>query len=187
MAVVVSMLRGINVGGNNLIKMDALQAIYESLKLEEPRTYVQSGNIVFRTRERDLEALAKRIGGAIERSHGFCPGVILRSSAELRRVIAGNPFAGRSGLEAGKLIVTFLAVDPGAEGRDRIAAIQTGSEELRLEGRELYAYFPEGMGRSKVVPAIEKALKKAGTGRNWNTVTKLLEMAEAMEAEKTAY
>ena len=95
MTVVISMLRGVNVGGHNKIKMDALRDLYESLGLRDAQTYVQSGNVVFRTDAKDLAALAKRIEDAIERKFGFRPGVILRTTSDLRDVIARNPFAKR--------------------------------------------------------------------------------------------
>src|ERR1035438_5456229 len=95
MAVITTMLRGVDVGAHNRIKMDALRALYESLGLRDPQTYVQSGNVVFSTDKRDLVALAKRIEDAIERGFGFRPPVILRTSCELRDVIARNPFTKR--------------------------------------------------------------------------------------------
>jgi len=98
MPIVISMLRGVNVGGHNKIKMDALRALYESLGLRDPQTYVQSGNVIFRTEERDLVRLARRIENAIERRFGFRPHVIVRTASELRDVIARNPFAPRRGL-----------------------------------------------------------------------------------------
>ncbi len=183
MPVIISMLRGVNVGGHNKIKMEALRALYESLGLRDPQTYVQSGNVVFRTDKRDLAKLAKRIENAIERGFGFRPSVILRTSAELRDAIARNPFATRSGIEPSKLLVNFLVSDPGAKTRDKVLSLKTDPEELRMEGRELYIYFPNGMARPKMSWAVlEKTLKTPGTGRNWNSVTKLLEMAERMEA-----
>jgi uncharacterized protein (DUF1697 family) len=184
MTVVISMLRGVNVGGHNKIKMDALRDLYESLGLRDPQTYVQSGNVVFGTDAKNIAPLAKRIEDAIERKFGFRPGVILRTTSELRDAIARTPFAKRRGIDASKLIVTFLAVDPSPEARDEIFRIKADAEEVQIDGRELYVYFPDGMGRSKVWPAIEKALKKSGTGRNWNTVTKLLEIAEKLEASR---
>ena len=185
MAVIISMLRGVNVGAHNRIKMDALRALYESLGLRDPQTYVQSGNVVFSTDKRDLVALAKRIEDAIERGFGFRPAVILRTSSELRDVIARNPFAKRSGIEPSKLLVNFLASDPGVEARDKVLKLKTEPEELRMDGRELYIYFPSGMARPKLSWAvIEKTLKVPGTGRNWNSVTKLLEMAERLEASE---
>lgn len=185
MPVIISMLRGVNVGAHNRIKMDALRALYESLGLRDSQTYVQSGNVVFRTEKRDLVALAKRIEDAIERGFGFRPAVILRTSAELRAVIARNPFAKRRGIEPSKLLVNFLVRDPGAEVRDKVLKLKTEPEELRMDGRELYSYFPNGMARPKMSRAVlEKTLKIPGTGRNWNSVTKLLEMAERLEASE---
>ncbi len=178
------MLRGINLAAHNRIKMDALRAVYESLGLRDAQTYVQSGNVLFRTEKRDLASLTKRIEQAIEASFGFRSAVILRTASELKRVIAGNPFASRAALDPGKLIVTFLGSDPGQEARESVRRIKMDPEELRIEGRELYIYFPNGMGRSKLqLGGIEKLLKCSGTSRNWNSVTKLLAMAEKMERE----
>jgi uncharacterized protein (DUF1697 family) len=183
MPVVISMLRGVNVGGHNKIKMEALRALCQSLKLRDACTYIQSGNIIFRTEERDLSRLAKRIEDEIERNYGFRPNVILRSSSELRDVIAKNPFAKRRGIEPRRLLVTFLASDPGEQARELVLKIKTDPEELRIDGREVYIYYPNGMARPKLpLAVIEKTLKTRGTGRNWNSVVKLLEMAEALEA-----
>lgn len=182
MPVVISFLRGVNVGGHNMIKMDALRALYESLDLQGAQTYVQSGNVVFRTGERDLVRLPKRIEDAIERKFSFRPDVIVRSTSELRRVIARNPFAERRGIDPSKLLVTFLATDPGPEARDKVLEIDMQPDELHLDGREFYIYFPDGLARPKVSwMAVVKVLKTTGTGRNWNTVRKLLEMAEGLE------
>ncbi len=185
MTVIISMLRGVNVGGHNKIKMEALRALYESLKLRDPQTYVQSGNVIFRTEERDLGRLTKRIQDGIEKKFGFRPEVILRTASELRDVIARNPFAKRRGIEPGKLLVTFLASDPGAEAREKVLGIKADPEELQIESREVYIYFPNGMGRSKLPwAAIGKMLKTTGTGRNWNSVTKMLEIAKRLEASE---
>jgi uncharacterized protein (DUF1697 family) len=185
MTVMISMLRGVNVGGHNKIKMDALRALYEFLKLRDAQTYVQSGNVIFSTDERDISRLAKRIEDGIERKFGFRPDVILRTAAEMRDVIARNPFAKRRGIEPGKLLVSFLASDPGEEARKKLCQMKCDPEELRVEGREVYIYFPNGMGRSKLPWAgLNKMLKTPATGRNWNSVTKMLEMAEKLEASK---
>src|SRR5882724_11143354 len=183
MPVVICMLRAVNVGGHNKIKMDALKALCVSLKLKDPQTYVQSGNVIFKTEEKDLTKLTKRIQSAIEREVGFRPDVILRTAAELQEVVERNPFAKRNGIEPGKLLVNFLAADPGKDAREKGLAIKIGPEEMHLIGREAYIYFPNGQGRSKLPwAAIERALGTSGTGRNWNSVTKMLEMAEKMVA-----
>jgi uncharacterized protein (DUF1697 family) len=183
MIVVVSMLRAVNVGGHNRIKMEALRALYESLGLRDAQTYVQSGNVVFKAATRDLPRLPERIADGIERSLGFRPEVIVRTAAELREAIARNPFAGRPEIEPSRLLVTFLAGDPGAKIREQVLAVKTDPEELRIAGREVYIYSPNGMARPKMSwPRIEKMLKTTGTGRNWNTVRNLLELAEKLEA-----
>lgn len=182
MTVIISMLRGVNVGGHNKIKMEALRSLYESLGLRDPQTYIQSGNVVFRTKERDLARLAKRIESAIERRFGFRPELILRTSSDLRDVIARSPFATRRGIDPSKLLVNFLAMDPGPEARDEFLRARVNPEEVHFQGRELYIYFPNGMAGSKLLPALARKLKQAGTGRNWNTVMKLLEIAERLEA-----
>jgi uncharacterized protein (DUF1697 family) len=185
MQVVSSMLRGVNLAGHNKVRMDALRDLYESLGLRNAQTYVQSGNVVFRTDAKDLAGLAKRIEDAIEKKFGFRVGVILRTPADLRRTMARNPFAKRRGIEASKLLVTFVATEPSAEMQSEILRLNADHPgEVFIDGRELYIYFPDGMGRSKLWPAVDKALKKSGTGRNWNTVTKLLEMAERMEVSR---
>ena len=185
MPVVVSMLRGVNVGGHNKIKMDALRALCESLKLRDAQTYVQSGNVVFRTEERDLARVTLRLQDGIEKKFGFRPGVVLRNSSELRDVIARNPFAKRRGIEPNKLLVWFLGSHPGAGVREKIVELKIEPEELRLDGRELYIYFPNHMARPNFSWAVlERTLGTPGTGRNWTSVNKLLEMAEALEAAR---
>jgi uncharacterized protein (DUF1697 family) len=181
MPVVISMLRGVNVGGHNKIKMDALRTLYESLGLRDPQTFIQSGNVIFRTEERDLVRLARRIEDTIERRVGFRPSVIVRTTSELRDVIARNPFAKRRGLDPRKLVVSFLVSDPGPEARDKVLRIKPDPEELRIDGRELYVYYPHGMGQSKLPPVLDRTLKTPATARNWNSVTRMLEMAEGLE------
>jgi uncharacterized protein (DUF1697 family) len=180
--VIIAMMRGINLGPHHRIKMEALRELFEELGLRDAKTYVQSGNVVFRAAKQDLTTLARRIEGRIEERFGFRPDTILRTTTDLRSVVARNPFAGRRGIEPGKLVVTFLARDPGAEAREKVHALNGGPEELRLDGRELYIYFPNGQARPQLKLAhVDKALRTEGTGRNWNTVQTLLAMAEEME------
>jgi uncharacterized protein (DUF1697 family) len=184
MAVLVSMLRGVNVGGHNKISMAELRVLYEFIGLQDPQTFVQSGNVVFRTKERNLSALARRIEDAIEQRFGFRCDVIVRTPAELRDVIARNPFGKRRNINPGKLQVTFLATDPSADARDQVRKMKTNPEELHIDGREVFIYFPDGMGRSRLSwPTIGRKLGTTGTGRNLNSVTKLLEMAEKLESK----
>lgn len=181
MTVAIALLRGVNVGGANKISMDALREICHSLKLRNPQTYIQSGNVVFGTTERDLARVGKRIEDAIEKSLGFRPHVILRTPSELREVLASNPFRARTGLDPAKLVVSFFADVLSAEVQGKVLGIGVGPEELHINGRELYVYFPDGMGRSKLPPVLDRTLKLPVTARNWNTVAKLLAMAEELE------
>jgi len=182
MPIMIALLRGINVGGHHKIKMDDLRKVCESLKLRNPQTYVHSGNIVFSTDEKDAARVAKRMEEAIERKFGFHADVVVRTTRDLKDAIGRSPFASRNGLEPGKLIVTFLASDLAKDKCAGILSIKAGGEEVKFGKRELYIYYPDGMVKSKLVPALDRVLEKTGTARNWNTVTKLLEMAEAMEA-----
>ena len=183
MPVIVSMLRGVNVGGHNQVKMDALRDLYQSLGLGHAQTFIQSGNVVCTTRARDLAGLAKRIEDAIERSFGFRCEVIVRTAGELRDAVARNPFAARPGIDPAKLLVTFLGADPDPEGRHKVLGMNAAPEELHVDGRQVYIYFHNGLARPKLSWAtVGKIMRTPATARNWNTVRKLLEIAERLEA-----
>ena len=109
----IALLRGVNVGGHNQVKMDALRKLYESLNLRDAQTYVQSGNVVFKTTERNPSVVAKKIADAIEKTFGFRTDVVLRTSAQLKDAIAKNPSAKRKDADPSKLLVTFLAEELG--------------------------------------------------------------------------
>jgi uncharacterized protein (DUF1697 family) len=186
MPIVIALLRAVNLGPHNRMKMDALRCICKSIDCRNPQTLLQSGNVVFESNSRDLPKLAQRMEAAIEAEVGFRPQVITRTLSELRQVIARNPFAGREGINPSSLLVTFLSAHPSEEARQKVLAMNTAPEELYLHGRETYMYFPNGLGRAKTTPAsIERALKVTGTGRNWNVVTKLLALGEQMETVHT--
>jgi len=182
MAVIISLLRGVNIGGHHKIKMDALRDLYENLGFRGAQTYLQSGNVVFRTKAGDTSRLANRIEEAIEKKFGFRPVVVQRTSEQLREVISRNPCAKRRGIDPRKLAVMFLKETPSAECLQTALKIKTAPEEMWIYGSEAYVYYPNGMARPKMSwPAIERALKTTGTGRNWNTVTQLVELAKALE------
>lgn len=182
MPAIISMLRGVNLGPHNRISMEALRALYGSLKLKSAKTLLQSGNVVFLSDQKNLGGLSQRIQEAIERNFGFRSEVILRTSAQMRHVIARNPFASRHGIEPAKLLVVFLSRDPGNIAREAVKKIDTRGEELHAQGSELYVYFPNGIGQSKIPwKTIDKTMDAVSTGRNWSTVVKLLELAESLE------
>ena len=179
------MLRGVNVGGHNKIKMDDLRSLCEGLKLGSVKTHLQSGNVVFQTSERNLAALAGKLEAGIGRKCGFRPGIIFRTIPELREVIARNPFAKRKGIEPAKLAVVFLEDEPSAAARQALLQMDIAPEELHVIGRQLYIYFPNGQGRPRLSWAhVGKIIPMVSTARNWNTVTKLLELAENADWQK---
>ena len=182
MPVVICLLRGINVGGHHKVGMAALRELCESHQLADARTLLQSGNLLFKTKERSLPGLKKRFEACFEQAFSFRSETVLRTTVELRQTLAANPFAKRRDVEPGKLIVAFLASDPVSDGEHQIRQLNAIPEEIHLRGREVFIYYPAGMGQSKLqLPKIEKALGTFGTARNWNTVTKLLAIAEEME------
>ena len=182
MPVIISLLRGVNLAGHNKIKMEVLRDLCLSLKFQDPQTYLQSGNVIFRAGSQDLAQLSKPLETAIERKLGFRTDVVMRTVPELRQVIARTPFAKRPGIDASKLVVTFLGGKPSAQARKALLAMDIAPEELHVRGRELFIYFPNGQARPNLSwPRVEKLLNLAFTSRNWNTVTKLLQLGESLE------
>jgi len=166
------------------MKMDALRGVCESLKFTKVQTLVQSGNVVFQTKETDELVIAAKLEKAIEKKFAFTCDVVVRSTADLKSAIQRTPFAKRD-LDPRSVLVVFLRSHPSAEVREKAGQIPAAPEELYLDGREFYMYFPNGMARPQLNwTSVEKVLKTPATGRNWNTVTKLLEMAEALELAK---
>ena len=178
----VSLLRAVNVGSHNQVNMEKLRELHESLGFRNVKTYVQSGNVVFTANVKDLDKLRMRIEKAIEQTFSLQIDVVLRSAADLEAIVKGNPFAKRTGIEPKSLVVHFLATEPDAEAREKITQVKVGPEEMHLVGRDLYIHYAAGQGTTKLTPVLlQRTLKTLGTARNWNTVTKLLEMAKAIE------
>lgn len=182
MTVYIALLRGINVGGNKLIKMADLKALYQASGLRNVQTLLQSGNVVFAADGADSEALARQLEAALQASHGFHSELFLRTVDEWRAIVAGAPYTPEQLAEPSKLLVLILAAAPSETAFADLLAAHQGSEVVMLGERALYVYYPDGMGRSKFDhPLIERKLKLSATGRNWNTVTKLLALAQNQE------
>jgi len=179
MPVLICLLRGVNVGGHHKIKMDDLRSLCEGLKLTRVKTHLQSGNVLFHTSERNPAVLANKLQACIDRKCGFRPGILFHTIPEMREVIARNPFAKRKGIEPGKLAVVFLEQEPDAAARQALLEMDIAPEELHIVGSHLYVYFPNGQGRPRLSwVEVSKIIPMVVTARNWNTVTKLLELAE---------
>ncbi|MBZ0277920.1 MAG: DUF1697 domain-containing protein, partial [Anaerolineae bacterium] len=168
---------GINVGGNKKIPMAELKVLYESLKFEHVKTLLQSGNVIFATDQTDLDALAAQIEAGIIARFGFESKIILRTCAQLRAVAENHPYTATQLTEPSKTLVTFLESAPDAAAIQTLLDDHQGPEILHVIGAELFVFFPDGAGRSKLTNVfIEKRLKTTGTARNWNTVQKLLDL-----------
>jgi uncharacterized protein (DUF1697 family) len=173
----IALLRGVNVGGHAKIAMADLRSVATGLGLEAPRTLLQSGNLVFRAAgrpsdiEADLEAaLAGRFGGWID--------VMMRTAVEWDSAIASNPLADDARRDPARVLLIALKETPPAGALARLRAATGGRETVEIIGRDAYALYPDGIGRSKLTnAAIERHLGTAATGRNWNTVLKLAELA----------
>src|ERR1700722_16378280 len=176
MTVYVAMLRGVNVGGNSL-KMDWLRQACEGLGLQNVRTYVQSGNIVFTSRMSAVK-LAQTLKETIDAQTRLQVTGVLRSAADMAKGVAHNPFLQHKGIDVTKLHVTFLGKAPVKSALDRLDALAGTRDQYRLEGAELYLNCPINYGETKLSnAAIEKVLGVGATTRNWKTVTTLHGMA----------
>ena len=176
MTTLIALLRGINIGGNHKLPMKELAALLTELGLREVQTYIQSGNVVFRSNAKDKAALAAKISAAIEAKHGFAPQVLLLDADELRKAMANNPYPEAEATPA-SLSLLFLAETPPHPDLKALEALRISSERFKLVGKVFYLHAPEGFGHSKLAARAEKLLGVAASGRNWNTVCKLAEMA----------
>lgn len=178
MPVFVAFLRGVNVGGHQKLPSAALKAVCESAGVTEVRTYLQSGNAVFRSASKSEGTVASAIRAELKKSTGLDVAVILRTPADLRRVVAENPFAEAAREQPGRLLVLFLAGPVTQRVRATLEKVRSPSEALAFGQDEVYAFFPDGAGRSKLADAFTpKKLGVECTARNWNTVNALLAMA----------
>lgn len=180
MSIYIALLRGINVGGKRL-KMAELRDLFTTLGLSHPKTLLASGNIAFHSTTTDPQHLVNLIEmGMIER-FGFDAKIILRTPAAIQTVIDRHPFTTAQLADPQKLLVMFLRSAPSAAAVAAFQANFNGPEQVQFAGETLYSHYPEGMGRSKLdTKALEKALGVVATGRNWNTVNKLLGLAESI-------
>jgi uncharacterized protein (DUF1697 family) len=177
MTACISLFRGINVGGNRIVPMSELKSLHESLGLKDVVTYIQSGNVVFTSDEADPAQLSKLIEESFAQKFGFRSQVMVRTSAELEEIIANNPFQNQPEKEPKRVLALFLATRPESTALEDLKKTYNGPEEIYLVGQELFVYYSDGVGRSKLtLPLIEKKLKTVGTGRNWNTVLRLQQM-----------
>jgi uncharacterized protein (DUF1697 family) len=170
----IALLRAINVGGRNIVPMAGLREMMEGMGLSNVRTLLQSGNVVFdgKSTEAALEAELKK---CLKVEADF----VLRTGSEWKKLVASNPFTEQSRSDPGHVVVLCLKDAPKPAEVKALQAAIKGREQVQAVGRNLYAWYPDGIGRSKLTVAlIEKKLNTRCTGRNWNTVLKLAGMAQ---------
>ncbi|GIH48426.1 Uncharacterized conserved protein, DUF1697 family [Microbispora rosea] len=170
----VALLRGINVNPATAVAMADLRALLERLGYGNARTHLRSGNALF-TAGGDADSIAAAIERGLREELGLSVAVMVRTAEQLRRVVERNPLEVR---DPARFAVVFLSRPPDREGLASIDPAAYAPEEMRVGERELYVHFPDGLRRPKLPPLLEKHSTGPATMRNWNTVTRLLALAE---------
>jgi uncharacterized protein (DUF1697 family) len=173
----IALLRGINVGGNNMLPMKELKTLLEKEGCRDVTTYIQSGNVILCSPVTAPEPLATRISAAVSKKYGFEPRVLLLTRDELQKAAKGNPFP-QAADNPKSVHLFFLAAAPKAPNLKRLEEIKIESEQFALKERTFYLYTPEGFGTSKLASRVEQHLGVQATARNWRTVTTLLELSK---------
>lgn len=174
----ISFLRGINVSGQKKIKMEDLKKMYESLGCEDVKTYIQSGNVVFKS-VKDQDEIEKEIRGGINRTFGFDAGIFVTTRNHIEDVLSANPFKNRKDFNTKTMYFTFLKKEPDKALTGKLETEKPTNDSFEIIGKEIYLYCPGGYGRTVYSNNyFENKLKMEATTRNWNTVTKMVEMAE---------
>ncbi len=182
MPIFVSMLRGINVGGNKRIKMDELRKSLEAAGFEDVKTYIQSGNVIVKTAKGSPAAISKQMEECISKRFGFQVSVISRTLGEIGKITAGNPFLGQRGIDPDKLHVAFLSESPATAGLNKLADLTKAPDQARCVGKDLFLYLPNGVSQSSLWRTpLDRVLSVNVTMRNWKTVNALHQMGLACD------
>jgi uncharacterized protein (DUF1697 family) len=170
----VALFRGINVGGKHIVPMQDLRDILGALDCDDVKTYIQSGNAVFSSAA-SAGDLSAAIMKAIDKQFGFEPQVLVLTADRFREIAAENPYM--KVISDPKFIhIAFHTEEPGAPNVEALNELQSQTEEFELKDGAFYLHAPDGIGRSKLAASIDRCLGVATTGRNWRTVTKLIEL-----------
>jgi uncharacterized protein (DUF1697 family) len=172
------MLRGINVSGTKKVSMQELKSLYEGLNLENVRTYIQSGNVVFTSSHPDPVYLTELINKALYTKYAFDAPVFISTATELEAALTQNPFLQRKSIEKDKLHIIFLQHMPSLQDVEKCKALTFEPDEFMIDDKIIYLYCPNGYGRTKLTNTFfERKLQIMATTRNWRTVNELLKMA----------
>lgn len=156
--------------------MQELILLFEAQGCTDVRTYIQSGNVVYRHARGNVRSLAEDIGSAILASHGFQPRTRILTRDDLEQAVAANPFP-QAADNPKTLHLYFLADLPTSPELDAMTAIKADNEKFSLADKVLFLHAPDGIGRFKLAEKVERLLGVQATARNWRTVNKVLEMA----------
>ena len=175
----VCLLRGINVGGHKKVPMAELRELCRVLELRNVATYLQSGNVVCESKHPDASSVATLLEQGIEERFGFPVSTIVRKKDDYLKALEKNPFVENSTLDPKKLLVVFLQGAPSSAQVDRLAALESGSDELAVVGDSVFLHCPQGYGRTKLSNNVfERHLDTVATTRNWKTVNALAKMLQ---------
>ena len=173
----ISILRGINVGGHKLIKMQALTKLYEELGFKNVKTYIQSGNVVFQAKQTDSTLLEEMISKKMTEIFTFEVPIIVKLQKEIAKIHKNNPFIHEKNYDTNLLHVTFLSQKPKQADIAKITG-DFGNDEFIITDKAVYLYCPNGYGNTKLTNTFfENKLKISATTRNWKTTTELLNMS----------
>ena len=174
MTIHIGLLRAVNLAGHNKIGMADLRELLASLGMQDVRSLLQSGNVVFRSDVHTATQLERVLEHATAKRLGLETSFFVRTARDWKAIIAANPFPEEAERDPGHLLVIFLKEAPDPETVSALQSAIKGREVVRAKGRHAYVVYPDGIGRSRLTSAlIEKKLATRGTGRNWNTVLKL--------------
>jgi uncharacterized protein (DUF1697 family) len=178
MPVHIALLRGINVGGRNIVAMADLRQLMDTLGFTSARSLLQSGNLVFQGDRRTTATVEHLLEVETEKRLGVSVDYFVRTAAEWEVIVARNPFPDEARRDPSHLVVMLLKDAPAAKDVKALQAAIQGPEIVRADGKQLYAVYPAGIGKSKLTNTlIEKKLCARATARNWNTVVKLAALA----------
>jgi len=175
----IALLRGINVSGHNKIKMTDLKQLFLNLGFQNIRTYIQSGNVLFQSDEKDISSFEKSIKTAIKKKFEYDIKVLVITKKIIQTAFTSNPFLKNKTSDITKLCVTFLSENPNTDGLQQLEEVANkGEDEFKMKDKFLYLHCPTSFAKTKLTNnLIERKLKVDATSRNWKTITKLAELS----------
>lgn len=175
-----ALLRGINVSGQKLIKMEDLRKLMTDAGFENVSTYIQSGNVIFESGETSKDKVSDTIKKLIKDKYGWDVGILMLDYSDLEKTIQNNPFLKEKDVELKQIYVAFLSGKPGKENIGKFQSANIDDDKAILSGDVLYLKYAVGAGKTKLSNAlIENKLNVTSTSRNWNTTLKLMELLDA--------